>query len=105
MRNKLLCDCLIAMEAVLADGLRPCTLWPKHIRTVTRSLNLHSILLSLLSFPFVGWDRIRFPVIMIPMWFRREFLNGRRLLFNFLFYGSHLGLFAYGWYSQVGLSI
>ncbi|KAF9455105.1 NADPH oxidase isoform 1 [Macrolepiota fuliginosa MF-IS2] len=33
-------------------------------------------------------------------WFHREFLTVRRLIFNFLFYGSHLGLFAYGWYSQ-----
>ncbi|TFL06772.1 NADPH oxidase [Pterulicium gracile] len=33
-------------------------------------------------------------------WFHREFMQGRRLLFNFLFYGSHLGIFGYGWYSQ-----
>ncbi|KAH8835726.1 NADPH oxidase A [Flagelloscypha sp. PMI_526] len=33
-------------------------------------------------------------------WFRQEFLNGRRLLFNILFYGTHFGLFGYGWYSQ-----
>jgi len=33
-------------------------------------------------------------------WFQREFLQGRRLLFNVLFYGAHLGTFAYGWYSQ-----
>jgi NADPH oxidase len=37
---------------------------------------------------------------MRESWFRREFLNRRRLLFNILFYGSHLALFAYGWYSQ-----
>jgi NADPH oxidase 1 len=36
-------------------------------------------------------------------WFQREFLNGRRLLFNILFYGMHLGVFAYGWSSQVRL--
>jgi NADPH oxidase len=40
---------------------------------------------------------------MRESWFRREFLNRRRLLFNILFYGSHLALFAYGWYSQVRL--
>jgi NADPH oxidase len=34
-------------------------------------------------------------------WFRREFLTPRRLLFNVLFYGSHLFFFAYGWYTQV----
>jgi len=33
-------------------------------------------------------------------WFRREFLTPRRLLFNVLFYGSHLFFFAYGWYTQ-----
>lgn len=33
-------------------------------------------------------------------WFRREFLVGRRLAFNFLFYGLHFGFFAYGWWSQ-----
>ncbi|KAG5636897.1 hypothetical protein H0H81_006483 [Sphagnurus paluster] len=33
-------------------------------------------------------------------WFQREFLTARRLVFNVLFYGSHFGLFAYGWYSQ-----
>lgn len=34
-------------------------------------------------------------------WFHREFLVLRRLAFNIFFYGSHLALFAYGWYSQV----
>lgn len=34
-------------------------------------------------------------------WFHREFLNGRRLAFNVLFYGLQLFLFAYGWYTQV----
>lgn len=34
-------------------------------------------------------------------WFQRELFSARRLLFNILFYGSHLALFAYGWYSQV----
>ncbi|TFK30340.1 NADPH oxidase isoform 1 [Coprinopsis marcescibilis] len=33
-------------------------------------------------------------------WFQREFLTGRRLAFNVLFYGSHVFWFAYGWYSQ-----
>jgi NADPH oxidase len=33
-------------------------------------------------------------------WFAREFLNLRRLIFNFLWYGAQLGLFAYGWYAQ-----
>jgi len=33
-------------------------------------------------------------------WFHREFLVPRRLAFNVIFYGIHLGLFAYGWYSQ-----
>lgn len=33
-------------------------------------------------------------------WFRAEFLTPRRLLFNVLWYGSHLAVFAYGWYSQ-----
>jgi hypothetical protein len=38
---------------------------------------------------------------MDESWFRREFLVPRRLAFNVLFYGIQLGLFAYGWYSQV----
>ncbi len=38
-------------------------------------------------------------------WFHREFLTPRRLLFNVLFYGSHLFFFAYGWYSQVWLPV
>ncbi|KAF8202852.1 NADPH oxidase isoform 1 [Pholiota molesta] len=33
-------------------------------------------------------------------WFHREFLTPRRLVFNILFYGTHFGLFAYGWHSQ-----
>ncbi|KAJ7596973.1 NADPH oxidase isoform 1 [Mycena floridula] len=33
-------------------------------------------------------------------WFQKEFLVGRRLAFNFLFYGLHVMFFAYGWYSQ-----
>lgn len=36
----------------------------------------------------------------VSTWFRQEFLTGRRLLFNFLFYGSHFFWFGYGWYSQ-----
>jgi NADPH oxidase 1 len=35
-------------------------------------------------------------------WFRREFLTGRRLAFNVIFYGLHFFFFGYGWYSQVG---
>ncbi|KDQ20483.1 hypothetical protein BOTBODRAFT_151196 [Botryobasidium botryosum FD-172 SS1] len=37
---------------------------------------------------------------MSESWFKREILTPRRLAFNVLFYGSHLALFAYGWYSQ-----
>ncbi|KLO13975.1 NADPH oxidase [Schizopora paradoxa] len=33
-------------------------------------------------------------------WFHKEFLTPRRLLFNILFYGSHIFFFAYGWHSQ-----
>jgi NADPH oxidase len=33
-------------------------------------------------------------------WFAREFLNLRRLIFNFLWYGAQIGLFAYGWHAQ-----
>lgn len=29
-------------------------------------------------------------------WFQRE-LTGRKLIFNFLFYGGQIGLFAFGW--------
>jgi len=38
---------------------------------------------------------------MVSSWFHREFLVARRLIFNIIFYGIHLALFAYGWYSQV----
>ena len=34
-------------------------------------------------------------------WFQRELLTPRRLIFNILFYGSHIFWFAYGWHSQV----
>lgn len=34
-------------------------------------------------------------------WIQREFLTPRRLVFNVLFYGIHIFLFAYGWHSQV----
>ncbi|VDB86532.1 unnamed protein product [Peniophora sp. CBMAI 1063] len=37
---------------------------------------------------------------MQESWARRELLSPRRLIFNVLFYGSHLFFFAYGWYSQ-----
>ncbi|KAI0756885.1 NADPH oxidase [Daedaleopsis nitida] len=33
-------------------------------------------------------------------WFQREFLQPRRLAFNVIWYGIHLFLFGYGWYSQ-----
>ncbi|KAF8807327.1 NADPH oxidase isoform 1 [Phlegmacium glaucopus] len=33
-------------------------------------------------------------------WFQREFLVPRRLVFNILFYGTQIALFAYGWHSQ-----
>jgi NADPH oxidase len=33
-------------------------------------------------------------------WFHREFLVARRLAFNVIFYGTHIAVFAYGWYSQ-----
>jgi len=33
-------------------------------------------------------------------WFRREFLTPRRLVFNLLFYGTHLFWFVLGWYLQ-----
>ncbi|KZW02592.1 NADPH oxidase isoform 1 [Exidia glandulosa HHB12029] len=33
-------------------------------------------------------------------WLQREILAPRRLLFNILWYGSHLFVFGYGWYSQ-----
>jgi NADPH oxidase len=33
-------------------------------------------------------------------WFRREILTPRRLVFNVIWYGLQLFLFAYGWYSQ-----
>lgn len=42
-------------------------------------------------------------VVMTESWIQREFLTPRRLAFNVLFYGTHLVLFAYGWYSQVHL--
>ena len=34
-------------------------------------------------------------------WFKREFLVPRRLAFNTLFHGTHIALFATGWYLQV----
>jgi len=37
--------------------------------------------------------------IVHPPWYIREF-TGRRLLWNIFFYGSHGGLFAYGWWKQ-----
>lgn len=32
---------------------------------------------------------------------QREFLTPRKLAFNVIWYGVHLFLFAYGWWSQV----
>lgn len=32
-------------------------------------------------------------------WVQREILTLRRLIFNFLWYGSQIGVFAYGWYA------
>ncbi|KAJ7116568.1 NADPH oxidase isoform 1 [Mycena epipterygia] len=37
---------------------------------------------------------------MTENWFQRELLTPRRLVFNAIFYGLHLFLFAYGWFSQ-----
>ncbi|KAL0578726.1 hypothetical protein V5O48_003282 [Marasmius crinis-equi] len=37
---------------------------------------------------------------MAESWFRREFLTGKRLAFNVIFYGLHFFFFGYGWYSQ-----
>ncbi|KZP04159.1 NADPH oxidase [Athelia psychrophila] len=37
---------------------------------------------------------------MAESWFHREFLVGRRLAFNVIWYGIQLFLFAYGWWSQ-----
>lgn len=34
----------------------------------------------------------------------REFANPRRIAFNIFWYGSQIGLFAYGWWAQVRLS-
>jgi NADPH oxidase len=33
-------------------------------------------------------------------WFQREFLVRRRLAFNIIFHGTHIALFAAGWYLQ-----
>ncbi|KAJ6553582.1 NADPH oxidase [Mycena vulgaris] len=40
---------------------------------------------------------------MAENWFQRELLTPRRLIFNVIFYGLHLFLFAYGWFSQAGI--
>ncbi|VDC06548.1 unnamed protein product [Peniophora sp. CBMAI 1063] len=39
-------------------------------------------------------------MVSVEDWFRREFLQPRRAIFNFLFYGTHLMWFALGWYLQ-----
>ena len=39
--------------------------------------------------------------VMGENWFQREFLVRRRLAFNILFHGTHIALFALGWYFQV----
>lgn len=36
----------------------------------------------------------------IQEWVKAELLTPRRLLFNVIWYGVHIGTFAYGWYSQ-----
>lgn len=41
---------------------------------------------------------------MSETWIQREILAPRRLAFNVIWYGAHIGTFAYGWYSQVGLN-
>lgn len=41
---------------------------------------------------------------MPESWLQREILAPRRLIFNVLWYGTHLGVFAYGWYSQASFS-
>ncbi|KAJ7470777.1 NADPH oxidase isoform 1 [Mycena latifolia] len=41
---------------------------------------------------------------MAGNWFQRELLAPRRLVFNLIFYGLHFFLFAYGWFTQAGLS-
>lgn len=38
---------------------------------------------------------------MSVSWFRKEFLVPRRLVFNVVFYGVQVALFALGWYLQV----
>ena len=50
-------------------------------------------------FLFLGWSI--YHTVMGESWFRREFMVPRRLAFNVLFYGAHLSLFMYGWYTQV----
>ncbi|KAH7340433.1 NADPH oxidase [Rhizoctonia solani] len=37
---------------------------------------------------------------MSETWIQREILAPRRLIFNLIWYGAHLGTFGYGWYSQ-----
>ncbi|KIJ68528.1 hypothetical protein HYDPIDRAFT_146747 [Hydnomerulius pinastri MD-312] len=37
---------------------------------------------------------------MTESWFQKEFLNPRRLIFNVIFYGIQVALFALGWYLQ-----
>ncbi|KAH7883516.1 ferric reductase NAD binding domain-containing protein [Phlebopus sp. FC_14] len=37
---------------------------------------------------------------MTESWFQKEFLSPKRLLFNLIFYGIQLALFALGWYLQ-----
>ncbi|KAJ7215704.1 NADPH oxidase isoform 1 [Mycena haematopus] len=39
---------------------------------------------------------------MAENWFQRELLTPRRLVFNVIFYGLQLFLFAYGWFAQAG---
>jgi len=37
---------------------------------------------------------------MSESWVKREFLTPRRLIYNIIWYGTHVAVFAYGWYSQ-----
>lgn len=39
--------------------------------------------------------------LRLGAWIRAEFLTPRRLIFNFLWYGFQIGIFAYGWYLMV----
>lgn len=40
----------------------------------------------------------------VAHYLKRE-LTGRRVVFNFLFYGSHIGIFAFGWWVSFNKSL